>query len=159
MHWIIVKENEIGKEVWRYEGELLARSQHVVLIDARFNRDDLNFNGMPLCRGDRFLEAYYATHWFNIYEIYQGDTGQLKGWYCNVTYPAAIHEGEIHYRDLALDVLIFADGRHLILDEDEFEYLNLPPEIKEKARKIPQELLSHFKNHQIQTITDWFDCL
>jgi protein associated with RNAse G/E len=157
MQWIIVKEKENGKEVWRYEGQELARSGAAFLIDARFNRDDFLFNGMSLCRGDRFIEAYYQNRWFNVMEIYQGETGPLKGWYCNVTYPARIYSNEIHYRDLALDILIFADRHHLILDENEFEELDLPEEIKKKARKSIDEILLLFEQQSYQSIFDWYD--
>jgi hypothetical protein len=154
--WQIIKENDLGEETWRYEGALIAMNAEAVLLDARFNRDDFMFNGIPFCRGDRFIEAYYRTRWFNIFEIYQGETDQLKGWYCNVTYPAEIREGLIRYRDLALDVLIFPDQHSLILDEEEFEALQLPAEIKQKARKIPEELLLLFSEANGRSICDWF---
>ena len=153
----VFKENEHGSAVWQYPGKVLKRTGTGILIEARFNKDDFDFHGFPFCKGDRFLEAYFSKQWFNIYEIYQGETSQRKGWYCNITYPAVIYDTEIHYRDLALDVLIFADRRHLLLDEDEFETMSVMPEIKEKARKIPQELLSLFERFEYQSIQDWFD--
>jgi protein associated with RNAse G/E len=157
MKWQIVKQNAVGKDVWQYDGTLVARIGEAVLIDARFDRDDFVFNGMPICRGDRFIEAYYADRWFNIMEIYEGGTDTLKGWYCNVTYPANIQEGVVTYKDLALDVMIFADQRCFLLDEDEFEALGLPAKTKEKARKIPNELLLLFQKNNYQSIKRWFD--
>jgi protein associated with RNAse G/E len=156
MTWQIVKENEIGEEVWRYDGHLIARENSAILMNARFNRDDFVFNGMPLNRGDRFIEAYYQNRWFNIMEIYAGESDQLKGWYCNITFPTLIHENEIHYRDLALDILIFADQRHFVLDEDEFDVLVLPQAIKKKARKTVEEVLLLFAKHDYKPIRDWF---
>jgi hypothetical protein len=40
---------------------------------------------MLLKQRDRFLELYLFDRYFNIYEIYDRDTGILKGWYCNIT--------------------------------------------------------------------------
>jgi len=157
MKWEIVKQNAAGQQVTQYEGTLLAKIGEAILMDARFNRDDFEFNGMTICRGDRFIEAYYADRWFNIMEIYQGGTETLKGWYCNVTYPAHIQEGIITYKDLALDVMVFPDRRCLLLDEDEFEALELPAKTKEKARKIPDELILLFKKNNYQSIKRWFD--
>ena len=59
----------------------------------------------------------------------------LKAWYCNVTYPTIFEDGVIIYIDLALDLLVYADGRHLVLDEDEFLELNLGEEDEKKARE------------------------
>ncbi|MBI9048866.1 MAG: DUF402 domain-containing protein [Anaerolineaceae bacterium] len=157
MQWQIIKEDEIGNEVWRYEGTLIKDYKNVILMDARFNREDGVFNGMSLCKGDRFIEAYYRMQWFNIFEIYQGETDQLKGWYCNVTYPAYINENEIRYRDLALDILVFADQHYLILDEDEFAELDLPAEIKQKARKSIDDILLLFEKFNFQPLSGWFN--
>jgi uncharacterized protein len=157
MSWQIIKENEIGDEVWRYDGQVITQNGTAVLIDARFNRDDFVFNGMPLNQGDRFIEAYYQDRWFNIMEIYQGESDHLKGWYCNVTFPALISKNEIHYRDLALDVLIFADRHYLILDEDEFDELELPEEIKKKARSSVDEILLLFETNDFQPVQGWFE--
>ena len=159
MDWHVIKENEWGAEVWRYSGNVIKKADDRVLLDARFNRDDFIFHGIPFCKGDRFIEAYFSKQWFNIFEIYQGESDSLKGWYCNVTFPAVIRAEEIHYRDLALDVLIYADHHYLLLDEEEFAALEIRPEIKEKARKIPQELLSLFKHYQYQSIVNWFDAV
>ncbi len=64
----------------------------------------------------------------------------IKGWYCNVCYPPEIVDGEIRYVDLALDLLVYPDGTQQVLDEDEFESLNLPPEVEEQALRALEEL-------------------
>ncbi len=52
-----------------------------------------------------------------------------------MTTPAEFSDGKIAYIDLALDLLVYPDGRYLILDEDEFEALALPHEQQAKARQ------------------------
>lgn len=48
--------------------------------------------------------------------------GALKGWYCDVTRPAAVSGAEIVVEDLDLDLWRSADGTAVLrLDEDEFE--------------------------------------
>ena len=84
--------------------------------------------------GDVFIECYFRERWFNIFAIYNAQ-GILKGWYSNITTAPEIHSGMIHWRDLALDVLRLPNGREWILDEDEFEALDLPPHERERARK------------------------
>jgi len=76
-----------------------------------------------ILRGDRFLETYYAKYWYNIYEIRDKEDGNLKGWYCNVAYPAEISEELIAFSDLALDLVVYPDGRQVVLDEEEFQAL------------------------------------
>ena len=70
--------------------------------------------------GDIFVEFYYADEWFNIFAIYES-TGVLKGWYCNITGDVALSEGDIRWRDLALDYLVTPDGRAMTLDRGEFD--------------------------------------
>jgi predicted RNA-binding protein associated with RNAse of E/G family len=143
---ILIKHNHSGKEVWRYSGRKLRSSKSGVLVEALFNRTDLPFHGLVFKHNDRFVELYLIDHWFNIFEIHDRDTDAIKGWYCNVTRPPLIHSAQIAYDDLALDLLVYPDGRQLVLDEDEFEKLNLPPHDQEKARKGLHELMVILKN-------------
>lgn len=143
----IIKQNPAGEETWRYEGRVLASTPNGVRLEAFFNRDDMPFHGIILKRGDRFIETYYADRWYNINEIFDRDTNERKAWYCNVTRPAVIENGKISYADLALDLLVFADFRQLVLDEDEFAALNLSPEEADTARQALQELQALFARH------------
>jgi len=143
---ILIKQDHTGKEVWRYSGRLLRTSKAGVLVEALFNRADLPFHGLIFKSNDRFVELYLIEHWFNIYEIHDRDTDTIKGWYCNVTRPPLIQSGQIAYDDLALDLLVYPDGRQLVLDEDEFEKIDLPPQDEEKARTGLHELKELLKN-------------
>ena len=51
----------------------------------------------------------------------------LKGYYVNFTYPVLYNEqdGVLIWRDLALDLWVPATGQPLILDEDEYDILDL----------------------------------
>ena len=120
----VIKRNPQGEETFRYAGVVKQRLPGAVLLEAYFNRKDTPFHGTVLKKEDRFIEAYYADRWYNIFEIYDRQSEQLKGWYCNVTMPAQISAGEIRYMDLALDLLVYPDGRQLVLDEDEFSALD-----------------------------------
>jgi uncharacterized protein len=140
----IIKCNTQGEEVYRYAGTVLEHSGECVFVEAFFNRDDLRSHGMVLARDDRFLEMYYSQRWYNIFEIHSKVDGSLKGWYCNVTRPAVFGDGVISYVDLALDLLVFPDGRQLVLDEDEFAVLRISDDEKEIARNALHNLQSIF---------------
>ena len=133
-----------GKEIWRYQGQVLERGKDDITLEARFNRPDLPFHGITIGQNDRFVETFFAHKWYNIFKIHDRDDDHLKGWYCNVTYPAEIQEEQVSYRDLALDLLVYADGRQLTLDEEEFEQLNLNMDDKQAALNALQELKELF---------------
>jgi uncharacterized protein len=138
--WVI-KQNIQGEETWRYKGSILERSAESILIEAFFNRSDINFHGVLMRHQDRFLERYYQNRWYNIFEIHDRDDDQLKGWYCNVTQPAIFENAEIRYIDLALDLLVYPTGNYLVLDEDEFEQLAIDDETRHRARTSLNELI------------------
>lgn len=141
---LVVKQNIKGEETWRYTARVVARQDGAVLVEANFDRDDRLFFDLPLRRGDRFLEAYYSCCWYNIFEIHDRDDDTLKGWYCNVARPAVFSDETVSYVDLALDLLVFPDGRQLVLDEDEFAALELDEDTRRQARAGLEELKTLF---------------
>jgi len=143
----IIKNDHNGHAVWHYQGEIIAQSRNGLIAKAHFNRADLEFNGVLLKENDCFLELYLFEKWFNIYEIFDRDSDKLKAWYCNITKPARLVKSEIFYDDLALDLLVFPDGHRLVLDEDEFEALNLTKQDQQSARSALQELEGLFEDH------------
>ncbi len=150
----IIKNNHKGEEVWRYAGKILVETAKGIIAEALFNRADLDFNGITLKEGDRFLELYLFGKWFNIYEIYDRDTDLQKAWYCNITRPVRILNNEVHYDDLALDLLVFPDLRQLALDEDEFIALGLNKTDQQHARSALKELQNLFSQGEKVNIRD-----
>ena len=138
--WVI-KQNIQGEETWRYQGTILERNAESILIEAYFNRSDIDFHGVLMRQHDLFLERYYQNRWYNIFEIHDRDDNQLKGWYCNVTQPAIFEGEEIRYIDLALDLLVYPTGEYLVLDEDEFEQLVIDDKTRQRARTSLDELI------------------
>jgi protein associated with RNAse G/E len=146
--------NTDNQETWRYHGEILESSLHKIVIKAYFNRDDFELNGIWLRRNDYFIETYYSDRWYNIFQIHDQDDGQIKGWYCNVTKPAEISDLDISYIDLALDLLVFPDGTQLVLDQDEFEDLEIEEEICRKALKGLEDLQQLFHSVDFEDLPD-----
>ena len=145
---VVIKRNIDGQETWRYDGRILERGQNWLLLEAFFNRQDTPFHGIVLARGDRFLETYYSDRWYNIFEIHDRLSGDLKGWYCNVTKPALFEDTQVSYIDLALDLLVFPDQTQLVLDEDEFAQLPIDESTRQKALAALQELQTLFAASQ-----------
>ncbi len=150
----IIKNNHKGKEVWRYAGKIFSETPKGIIAEAYFNRSDLEFNGIILKEGDRFMELYLFGKWYNIYEIYDRDDEHLKAWYCNITRPVRIADQEIYYDDLALDLLVFPDRRQLALDEDEFMALDIKNADQQNARSALKELQDLFSQIKKVNIND-----
>ncbi len=129
----VQKKNLAGEVTWQYEGVLLRQEQNAVVLEALFNRPDTPFMDIVLKRNDRFVETFYSDRWYNIFEIYDRDDGQIKGWYCNIGKPAVIEDGTVSYVDLALDLWVSPDGKQSVLDEDEFDALKLDDELRTRA--------------------------
>ena len=144
----VQKKNPAGQVTYEYDGILLTRDEHSITVEALFDRADMPFMDTVLRTGDRFVEYYYNDRWYNIFEIHDRDDDRIKGWYCNVCKPASFHEGIVAYVDLALDLWVSPDGRQTVLDEDEFEDLDLDHELKTGALRGLQDLRQHFLNNK-----------
>jgi protein associated with RNAse G/E len=147
---IVIKKNTLNQEIWRYQGTLLHRDDESLTLVAFFDRQDKLIDGMRFCKGDRFVETYYSKRWYNIFEIHARENDQLCGWYCNITQPAQIDGNMISYIDLALDLLVFPDGRQVVLDREEYEKQALPPEIATPAEAALAWLQEDFRKKLVE---------
>ena len=134
------KLNEQGVEIWQYKGAVVERTENSLTLHAHFDRENVQFFGLKLERGDLFIETFFEDRWYNIFAIYDQEGKVHKGWYCNVTRPAIIGDGHIYAEDLALDLLVFPDGRQEVLDEAEFDALELSEDDRRSARDALDEL-------------------
>jgi hypothetical protein len=144
----VQKKNPAGQVTYEYEGKLLDRGRTSITLEAWFDRADMPFMDVVFKTGDRFVETYYTDRWYNIFVIQDRDDQKIKGWYCNIGMPAQIEDSVISYVDLALDLWVSADGVQTVLDEDEFEQLQLGEELRVQARRGLEELRQLFLNHK-----------
>ena len=144
----VQKKNPAGEVTYEYEGVLLSRDANSITLEALFNREDMPFMDVVLKKGDRFVEHYYTDRWYNIFAVYDRDDGQIKGWYCNIGKPALIDDGVVSYVDLALDLWVSVNGKQTVLDEDEFEKLDLNEELSAGALNGLNELKLLAKNNK-----------
>jgi len=86
-----------------------------------------------------FIEHYPIGAWYNVFTVYDR-RGLLKCWYCNITEPVELTDGEIRWRDLALDLLIMPQGGEQLLDEEEFLALDLATDKQRRARAAVETL-------------------
>jgi predicted RNA-binding protein associated with RNAse of E/G family len=134
-----------GNEQWRYEGIVQEEDDTRITLEAYFDHEEVEFEGIQLRRGDRFVETFYFDRWYNIFAIYDGKTDEFKGWYCNITRPARIEMNHLYAEDLALDLIVFPDRTYQVVDQDEFEALNLSRSDRSKALYALDELIERAK--------------
>ena len=129
----LVKRDWQGREVLRWTGRTVHIDPEETIVVAHFARPTLTLPYLTLAQGDRMVEHYYSRRWYNVFEIYAGESSQLKGWYCNLARPARMQEGLIESEDLALDLFVSPEGKMLILDEEEFVGLPLSADDRAQA--------------------------
>ncbi|HYU18137.1 MAG TPA: DUF402 domain-containing protein [Chloroflexota bacterium] len=144
-----------GSPGYRWAGQVLERHDDYLLFGAAFERDRRDLGYVVFERGDVFYEYYYFDRWYNVFQIYSA-AGVLKGWYCNVTAPAQVADGQLTFVDLALDLFVYPDGGLLVLDQEEFDELAVStyrPEDTGAARRALAELIDRARTERLPSRT------
>ena len=145
---IVIKLDHTGAEIHRYQGRLLEKSRTKIVLEAFFDREDTPVGDVILSRGDRFVETYFTDHWYNIFEVHAKEDDSIKCWYCNIGSPVVVTDNQIAYKDLALDLLVYKDGRQVILDEEEFKKLFLDENTTAEVQAALNELRELFSRKE-----------
>jgi protein associated with RNAse G/E len=104
--------------VARYPGLVLSNLHPWIAVRAEWSLPRVDLGYLDFEPGDFLHEYFSPDHPFNAFAVFAPD-GRLKGWYCNVTYPARIEGEQISWQDLYIDIILCPDGRTAVLDEDE----------------------------------------
>ena len=142
----VQKKNPAGEVTYEYEGVLLKQDEHSIVLQALFDRDDMPFLDVVFKTGDRFVEYYYTDRWYNIFAVHDREDDRVKGWYCNIGKPAVFEDSTVSYIDLALDLWVSTSGKQTVLDQDEFDALELSEELRTGALHGLEELKELFLN-------------
>lgn len=105
---------------------------------------------------------FYPNEWYNIIAMIR-KTGIF--YYCNIATPVLFDGEALKNIDLDLDVKVFPDGTHIILDEDEFELhqyaMDYPEDVIHISRSALDQIVELIKQQQYpfhkQTIYDYLD--
>jgi hypothetical protein len=116
----IVKLRPDGSEAASYPGLVLPGRPGWLVARATWARPRLDLGYLVFEPDDVFIEYFALDAPFNAFALFGRDE-ELKGWYCNVTEPTRVEGSRVSWRDLYLDVIVYPDGRQLLLDEDELE--------------------------------------
>lgn len=136
----VYKNNHHGEPVWKYQGSVIERGDSYVCLRAYFDRQQANLGFVSFNRGDLFIEWFFTDRWYNIFQVHDGDSETIKGWYCNITRPALIGHDSIMADDLELDIWVMPNGTMMLLDEKEFGDLDLSTDERMAALRAIQRI-------------------
>ncbi|MFE6847800.1 DUF402 domain-containing protein [Streptomyces sp. NPDC057686] len=138
---LTVALTKAGRIKIRYPAALVADTGDRISVRAPWAADGVrDFGFVRFEPGDVFTEHFWRTRWYAVKEVRTGE-GVLKGWYCDVTRPAVVQDGEILVEDLDLDLWVSADGSAVLrLDEDEFAASGLAESDPEAAAEAVRAL-------------------
>ncbi|MFF9588893.1 DUF402 domain-containing protein [Streptomyces sp. NPDC014646] len=141
---LVVALVKAGQTKIRYPADLVRDDGTRITVRAPWAAPGVrDFGFVRFEPGDVFTEHYWRDRWFAVKEVRTG-SGGLKGWYCDITRPAVLRDGELVVEDLDLDLWVSADGSSVLrLDEDEFEASGLAdrdPVAADAARRALDEL-------------------
>ena len=114
----VVKLDPHGTEVARYPGEVVARGPENawLALRATWTYKRIEIDGLVFEPGDELIEWFSPLLPFNAFAVLS-PTGDLRGWYANVTYPAFLERADsshpltLVWHDLYLDLVGLAHGR------------------------------------------------
>lgn len=116
----VVKLRPDGGEAIRYPGEIINAPTDWVAVRAPWGQRRVDLGYLTFEPNDVFFEYFSLSRPFNAFAICTNHA-DLKGWYCNVTYPSWVEDALVYWHDLYVDVIAYPNGRMLVLDEDELE--------------------------------------
>lgn len=145
----IEKHNHRGEFVLTYPGEVLERGHTWICLRAVFDRREADLGFVVFKQGDVFYEWFFSDQWYNIFQVHDGDTQTIKGWYCNITRPAHFEADRIYSDDLELDVFVMPNGTVILLDEAEFAALNLATDERMAALHAIQDIQRRVSSREL----------
>jgi protein associated with RNAse G/E len=120
----VIKRAPDGDVVATYPATAIASAAPApwIALAATWTHGNVELDGLRFVPGDRLIEYFSPRDPYNAFVVFAPD-GALRGWYANVTYPAALDRRDgrltLTWHDLYVDLVMLPDGRITIRDEDE----------------------------------------
>ena len=120
----VVKLSPAGNEVARYSAVVTDEvcPEPWLAVRANWTMKRVDASGLIFEPGDTLIEYFSPEHWFNAFRVIAPD-GAVRGIYGNVTSRPRLNltatEVFVTWHDLYLDVIRLADGKVVLVDEEE----------------------------------------
>lgn len=157
----IVKLSPDGAEAARYSGEVvgLHAPEAWCVVEATWTHNAMSIDGLEFDNGDKLLEWFSPQCPFNAFALHDS-SGELKGWYANVTYPSYLQDFDprsanpltLVWHDLYLDLIGLPDGSFVYRDMDELDEAKISasdPALYDMILAAGEALASRFSRSEI----------
>ncbi len=149
-HSITVNSRKYDGRVRRsWKAGLVSRSSEQLILVGRFEFDVEHNDLGRIAAGTVSFEHFWFDRWYNIFRFHEPDGG-LKAWYCNVAMPPTFDGGVLDFVDLDIDVVVWPDLGHQVLDLDDFATNSLTygytDDVITRAKTAVDEIVVLIKN-------------
>lgn len=149
-HPITVNSRKYDGRVRRsWKAGLVSRTSEQLILVGRFEFDVEHNDLGRIAAGTVSFEHFWFDRWYNIFRFHEPDGG-LKAWYCNVAMPPTFDGDVLDFVDLDIDVVVWPDLRHQVLDLDDFATNSLTygytDDVITRAKTAVDEIVTLIKN-------------
>lgn len=130
-----------GREYRTWKAQVVEQVGPLIVLDAAFNEEIEHDLLGKIALGTVSQEYYWLDRWYNVFRFSDPENG-LHRFYCNLIQPPRFDGEVLSYVDLDIDVLVERDFSYRILDLEDFESYPYPAEVKQRAHKALEELIS-----------------
>jgi len=155
-----MSNNEIVINSRKYDGSIrrswkagiVSRSDDLIVAVGRFDQDVEHGDLGLIKEGTVSFEHFWLDRWYNVFRFHEPD-GSFRNYYCNIAMPATMNGGELDFVDLDLDVVVWPDGRVVVLDRDDLEkntqVYGYPAELLMQVEDTLESLLLTIENKEL----------
>lgn len=146
---IVVRSLNFDRSLRRsWKCELVGRTDEMLTLVGTFDREVIHPDLGVIQLGTRSTEYFWFDRWYNVFR-FDEPNGELRNFYCNINLPPTLENGVLEYVDLDIDVVLWPDGSHEVLDRNEFEQnteaFDYPIETIAKVETTLRHLISAIK--------------
>lgn len=118
---IVVRSLNFDRSLRRsWKCELVGRTDEMLTLVGTFDREVIHPDLGVIQLGTRSTEYFWFDRWYNVFR-FDEPNGEFRNFYCNINLPPTLENGVLEYVDLDIDVVLWPDGSHEVLDRNEFE--------------------------------------
>lgn len=146
---IVVRSLNFDRSLRRsWKCELVGRTDEMLTLVGTFDREVIHPDLGVIQLGTRSTEYFWFDRWYNVFR-FDEPNGEFRNFYCNINLPPTLENGVLEYVDLDIDVVLWPDGSHDVLDRNEFEQnteaFDYPIETIAKVETTLRQLISAIK--------------
>ncbi len=131
-----------------WQAGMVSHTEEMIVAVGRFEFAVDHSDMGHLAAGTISFEHFWFDRWYNIFRFHERD-GSLMAWYCNIAMPATYADGVVDFIDLDIDVVVWPDLSHEVLDLDDFaensQKYGYPPDVIRNSNRSVDEIIELIK--------------